>query len=483
MRRLFDMEESKTDTSNDLLIDKIIKQSEEPEQPMSLTADLLKQRQELQAKVVKEFQESENTNQETDNDDENDTTDDDSSSDMDDGDTDSSNSSSDDDGNSEGDDSDGEESKSDDKDDKEDDQEDEDEDPEDLMGSALKDDDESDDKKDDDKEEVSEESYFEPLRVIHRNYLSYLRKFSLENHAIDETSQPIVYVKESVIEALNKLLVSTDGYITNNQTFFQTAEKAVKGMNERLTVFNGFFESKKYELTNELVSDSDLLKRLSIPENSSPREMVSMLVKYVDRVNKATIGMVKNRFDLILDNYLNNEFTKVEDNDTDNEEVVYRKVLPGFKQVKLKVGNYTNYLESKVKDFEFFTLEVAKPSDLYNLPSIGVKDDTELEYLLKNIGVLLVNATTMADNVNGITSHFEDLTKTVKGLIYDVGQDKYQDLTELGLDNIVQDFIKFKIAIEVYYITYHLVIDYITGLMSVINNTVKLTEEGSDTEE
>ena len=47
-------------------------------------------------------------------------------------------------------------------------------------------------------------------------------------------------------------------------------------------------------------------------------------------------------------------------------------------------------------------------------------------------------------------------------------------MSTLGIDQKVKDFIKFKLSIEANYININLVIDYLTGVMTVLNETVEL---------
>lgn len=460
------LEESGSDSSNDLLIDKILKQSEEPEEPMAITADILKQKKELQAKVEEEFKKSteESTSDDSEEEEEPDDTDDETTEDE------------------EGDDKDSD--KEDEEDDKEDDGDDDD-DIDSMMGSELNDDDPKEDKDDkkDEKEEVSEEGFFEDIKRTHKLYLDNLRKFSLESHAIEEDKQPIVYVKESVIKALNNILKATEGYVENNSTFIRTASEATKKINERLIIFKKFVEEEQYEFTEILIDDKDILKTMSVPGKNKPREMSNLLIKYKNNIDSAVMNLVKNRFDLISDSFENNEFDKADDDVTTKTiDLTYNKMLPGFNQISVTLGQYKNYLEVKVADYSFYKTEVMRTEDLYNLPSVSINDERDIEYLIENLGTLLVGAAGSADSVSNVIGEFSKLVEKVKGLIYDVNEDKFENLAQVGIDGIVKDFIKFKLAIEAYYITYNVLIDYITGLMSLVNASVQLTEEGSSDE-
>lgn len=458
----FGMEESSA-IENDLLIDKLLKKSEEPEDVMSLTADLLKQRQELQTKIDKDFIEAKEKEDEENSDGDNSDSSDDSSGDD----------SSDDVSDSDGD------GKSDDK------SSDDEEDLDSLVGSGLGDKEGKEESKEESKEEASTESHKEKLNGIflpilehHNRYYQQVRQYGLESSAVDVNKQPVVYVKESVLTALENLLGATKGYIENNQKFISTTKDAVTSLAERITVTKTLVDKGLFEFTNTLVSDKDILKAISVPGKSDPRELSNLMLKYRENVTKAVIGMTKNDFDLLVDSFLNSGFSEVDEKETSElREVMYDKTLPGFSQVKLSVDAYKNYITVKIGNFQFYKIEVSKTEDLYNLPSVGIDKERTLEAVLDNMDKLLMGVSEGVDNIGMIVQNFEKLIERVKALIYDINEDKYEDLTQIGIDKVVQDFIKFKLAVEVYYITHDLVMRYITGLTRLVNECVKLKSD------
>jgi hypothetical protein len=79
------------------------------------------------------------------------------------------------------------------------------------------------------------------------------------------------------------------------------------------------------------------------------------------------------------------------------------------------------------------------------------------------------------DNLTLVGKRYTAFIDEVKVLIYDIQNDKYKDLSSVGIDQKVKEFIQLKLAIESYYINSHMVIDYMTGVMSTLNLVVELT--------
>jgi hypothetical protein len=117
-----------------------------------------------------------------------------------------------------------------------------------------------------------------------------------------------------------------------------------------------------------------------------------------------------------------------------------------------------------------------KTEDLFNLEAIGISEDRDLLSIMSSLDKLLVNIALGVDNLTGINTHFTTYVENIKALIYDVEHDKQKNLSELGLDSKVQDFIKFKLALETYYININTMMDYLTSAISVVNQCVELKE-------
>jgi hypothetical protein len=442
--KLFAMEEN-TSSDNELLIDKVLERAKKPTSPMSLTADVLKQRQQLNEEISNKLAETteESPSEETKETEDTQREDEESSGDT-------------------------ETSPETDTEEKTDDTEGENkEDITSLIGSDLK------------KEEPATESkalrvtlnnIFNPIKEHHRRYVQSLSPYALESQALPIKEQPIVYVKESVTESLNNLVTLSNTYVDNNTTFISNMSTSVKSLNERITVFKQFIAVEKYHFTNKLVSDKDILSNICTVDKSDPRDTTRFMLEYIESSKKATGLVTSNSFSELTSSYLNSNFNQEDD------DLVYGKVIPGFSLIKVHTPTYQNYLSTKIEDYQYYKLKVLKTEDLYNLTSIGITEDKELQFIMSNVDKLLVNVTLSVDNLHDINGFFTKFIEEVKAMIYDIEHDKYTNLAQVGIDEKVQDFIKFKLAIEAYYINVNTMIEYLTGLMSVLNVTVELKE-------
>ena len=471
MSKLFALEEEtgSGESGNDLLIDKLLDRKKEEVSPLSLTADLLKQREEITKEIKDQLEEEPEKKDETGEEEE---------------------PPAEDEGSDEGDESSKEEpAKEEDSKDtpKEDSKENSEEDEgssadstddlESMIGSGLGGGSDKEPKAE--KKETATESFkvvptlrncFGPLRDSHKGYLVSLESFGGDLKPVKETEQPIVYVKEAVLESIKNLTSIAFTYIDSNKTFTEKASVSTKSLNERLTVFTQLVESGKYHFTHKLVSDRDILANISFTDHSTVRETVRALVKYINHSNKASSTLLNSNFDELKSAFQTQEFRE------DGTDLVYSKPIPGFNLVKASVVPYTNYLKTKIENFQYYKLKVMKTEDLYNLPGISITEDKDIAYIVTTLNELLVSLTVSIDTLNGVTDHFNSFVDSLKVIAYNVGNDEFKNLSELGLDNKVKDFIRFKMVMEISYINVNLVMDYMTSVISALNIALELEE-------
>lgn len=473
MVKLFALEEDKkVDTeSNDLLIDKVLKLAEKNKDPVSLTADIIKQRQELK----KDIQERLNAEPEDggDGEDENGSNDDNANSDdnPDGGDQDGEKKT---EGEGEGggsDDSSGSDKKGDENlsaqaDDKDS--------LKDMVGSGLK---EGSGDDDGNNKAAATESFkqrplalskvFAPIKERHNQYLVSLEDFNVpDKSSID--SHKVVYVKDSVLESLNNLVTVANNYIGKNKTFIDGNAESIKNVNERLTVLRQFIENRKYHFTHNLVNDQKLLAEVSVLDKSDPRETCKLLVTYIQNSNKFINYVLNNDFNSIGSALSNADFVSEED------DFAYKAMLPGFNMIRAHLDQYENYLKANIENFHYYQLKTFKTEYLYNLDAIGITEDKELDFVMTNLDKMLIDLSMSVDNFNVVNSNLNKLIDEVKVFIYDVEQDKYSNLAELDIDSKVKDFIKFKLVSEAYYSNVNMLLNYILNLDTVINKCIEL---------
>lgn len=509
------LEENTIEKDNELLIDKVLKYSKKETSPMSLTADLFKQRVELKKDIEDKLgdkSQDDSGDSSSDSDDSVTSSDDDESKDNEPSDADS-DSDSDDDKDDESkekdDDSDDDESK--DKDDESDDSKDSDDD--DSESKDDKSDDNDDDKskdsdnedddtsaasdvddlksiigsghKKEDKKSTATESrklpkllkpkpilsnIFNSLKDKHNKYLVSLEAYNLTSKKIALEEQPIVYVKEEVIDSINNIIKIADSYVHNNNTFIETKSKAIKSLNEKVTIFAQFVESEKYEFTDTLVSDKDILSNIAVVDNSNIRDTLKILVAYLDSTESGIRLLSNNPFTEIKSSYANSNFI-AQDND-----LMYKTMLPGFSLIKAHIPEYRNYLKTNIQDYQFYKLKTFKTEHLYSLSAISITDDKDIIYITENLNKLLLNASTILDSLGHTTVFFTKFIDTLKVLIFDIEKNKHKNLAELEIDSKLKDFIKFKLIIEMCYVNANIILDYLTTTMSVVNLCVKLKD-------
>lgn len=448
--------------NNELLIDKVLKYSEQQNKsPMSLTADVLNQRQQLKKEINEQLNKEPEDNGDDNDDDSgnNDNADDNSNTDD----------------NSNGEDSD----KNKDADKGDGDSADDKDALKSLVGSGLSDNsNKSGDDKDSKDEPATESrrlgvklsSLFAPLSDRYNRYSTALEAFNLGSQKLALEEQPIVYVKEAVAESLNNLVALANTYISNNNTFVEKNGIAVKDLNEKISIFRQFVENEKFHFTNVLISDKDILANVSCPNKSDLTETARILLNYVEDSTKANALVINNDFNKMSSGYTNQNF------EAEGTDLVYKTVLPGFNIVRLHLEQYRDYIKTNIQEYQYYKLKVLKTEDLYNLNAITITEDRDLNRLLDILDKLIVNISLTTDNLKDINTHFTKFIDDIKVVVFDLDKDKFKDLASIDIDSKVQDFIKFKLVIESSYININTMIEFMSTVMTVLNQVVELKD-------
>ncbi len=473
MAKLFALEDEtkKVDTeANDLLIDKVLKLAEKNKDPVSLTADVIKQRQELKQDIQERLNAEPEDGDDTSSDDE---TNSDENSSGDGGQDDENKDENKEEGQGNNDSSSNSDSNDDSKN-KENlsSQADDKDSLSSMIGSGLSDEDGEgkDDKKpaqESFKPRLALSKVFSPIKDSYNKYLVSMESFNIpQKLAIEE--QPIVYVKDSVLEALNNLVSIANNYIGKNKTFIDTNSQSIKNVNERLTVLRQFIENRKYNFTHKLITDQKLLSEVSILEKSDLRETSKYLLTYIENSNRFVNYVLNNDFNSIGSALANANFMKEDD------DFAYKAMLPGFNVIRAHVDEYENYLKANIENFHYYQLKTFKTEHLYNLDAIGITEDKEIDFVMTNLDKMLIDLSLSVDNFNVVNSNLNKLIDEVKIFIYDVENDKYTNLAELDIDSKVKDFIKFKMVSEAYYSNVGMLLNYILNVDTIINKCIDL---------
>ena len=311
---------------------------------------------------------------------------------------------------------------------------------------------------------------FEPIASAHGKYQLALESYGVAGGAVKETEQPVAYVKEAILESLSNLTTMANTYIDNNKAFTEKVATAIKETSERVTVFAELVSAGKHHFTHKLVSNKDVMANIAFKGNSDLRDSVRVMGQYLTTTNNAASTLLNSEFSEMKSAFLTNGF------EADGEEVKYKKPVPGFVVAKIDMVPYVSYVRTKPGEYSFFLTKEIKTEDLYSLPSIGLTDDKDIAYVMNALGELVVSTGISVDTLDGITQNFVSFVDSIKVLAYDVQQDVYKNLTDLGLDSKIQDFIRFKLVMEICHSNINLATTYTTSVTTALNELLELRE-------
>lgn len=474
MTKLFSMESSSDDTP-ELLIDKVIQRADKDKEGLRVTADLIKQRQRLKLDIDKELKkdpepkEDEEVEEVEENDDEenDDKKEEDSVESEDD-------------------------KEKDDKEEEEQDSEvtekDEEQDPteaaqdadklDSMIGSGLNKKQDKKEQPDDKNKQTSQESFsvktllpvklFQGLKVKQMAHSLAMEEYNLSPKSNDPKAQPVAYVKDEVVMSLKKMIDLSNRYVSKNKHLAKTCGAGILKLSESLTVYEQCHKADKLHLNLKVINDTDSIKSLLSPGSGDLKEGASVFIRYLDNSATLVAKLLENDITTIGASLTSCGYSKQDD------VYAYGKTLPGFNDVRVSCVDYQDYLKTKYEDFQAYRIKSFKVQELYDVEGISIDKDSDLVSILEKLGKIVMSVGLMIDNINDLSSLYTDLIDKVKSTCYDVEEGKVEKLSQLDIDSRLKDFIRFKLASEVFSNSIEMAIEYITAFISVFSGLIEL---------
>lgn len=348
-----------------------------------------------------------------------------------------------------------------------------------LVGSGLKQKEDppvAEDKQE--KPQVSKESFnadsvlpvklFEDMVNKYFQHCLAMEEYNLTPKNTDPKDQPVAYVKEEVLASLKKMINLSNRYVARNTRQVETAGKALMTLSESATVYEQCHKAGKLHLTLKVVNDEGLIKALCMPGVSDLKEGASLFLRYLD-LNTTLVAKV-------LENDLQSLGGSLTACGYREESGVYHytKTLPGFNDLRVSCNDYQDYLRTKYEDYQAYRVQSFKVQELYDLQGISLDKDNELVAVLERLSGIVVHTGLMADNLNDLSQQYNGLIEKVKATCYDIEQGKVDKLPDLDIDARLKDFIRFKIATELYSNAINMAIEYLTAVMSLFSGLIEL---------
>ena len=316
-------------------------------------------------------------------------------------------------------------------------------------------------------------SVFKPIREKFNAAQIALETFGLDKKQ-DPRDQPVAYVEHEVVESLEYLLRIAQSYIAKNDALSVGSRDGLKRLLEELTVFDEYFKKENIHFSHAVVDDKDILGIISIPGKSSPRDTAGVLTKFTEAASSLVSKILTNSFNQLGSDFLTSGFSDEEGEPT------YKDTLPGFQNVHASLSTFTNYIDTNYEDYQVYSVKYIRTDDLYDLHGVALTKDKDFEHLLAQTNKLIVDASVALDNLKTLNESYKKFCSDIKVIIYDIEKNKDKKLSDLGLDEKLQDFIKFKLATEVYVILVESVVSYLTGITGVLRQTVELGKKNDE---
>lgn len=316
------------------------------------------------------------------------------------------------------------------------------------------------------------QDYFASVKQSHAAYLLHARRYSSIKEAdrISLEEQPIVYTKDKVLQSLKAMVSTVAIYSKTIEQIFSTIGLTLKKYTEQITYYDEYSKTDRVTFTNKLVDDKDILLGLASSSSVDIKYSLRSLYKFNTAVVTLSKTILANPVDSLPGSFQTAGFTQ----DDTNTDFSYSDVLPGFLSIKANAPVYENYLRTKIEQYNVYALNISKTFDYYNTSPVGLDKIDDLKTTIDYAFKLITSLAVLADNIRALDNALRVTLDTVKVKIFDVENNKIQDLSSLDLDKVIHDVIKLKLVIETSLVTVKLNNTFIVALFRYLKETVAL---------
>lgn len=309
----------------------------------------------------------------------------------------------------------------------------------------------------------------EPMKMAYESYKSEMKKLGIGSRMmLSFEDQPVVYTKLKVLETLNNIALYSSQIMKNFDDTIPSVKKSLEAYMEKITIYQTYTESDKIHLTLKMFDNKDILKNIYNSTESDINKSLRSLTKYADDTHKLVIALLENDLTNLPDLLRVNKFKE------ENGEFVYDDALPGFEYVRVRIKPFTSYIESKLSDYEIYSMTKFSLEDKYKLSPMIVKDIKTLDSLLDKLNSLFTNFTMMLESIDDIKKLYTDLLTEIKNKVYDIEKDVIKDYGSLGLDMLMKNSLKTKLALEALVFGSISINRYFSSMMEVLGNVAEI---------
>lgn len=319
---------------------------------------------------------------------------------------------------------------------------------------------------------VSNVDLFKPYKddvTAKRNYVKSLVGNASKTLAIEEA--PIVYTKDKIVESLNNVIQTLTVYQTSAKQMMNSLKPALMGYIEQSTIYSVYYDKEKLSFTGDMVEDKDLLSTLYVDENCNIKDSLRYLYNYNTDILNIDKFILNNELSSIEGSLTTSNFLK--EKETSNQ-YRYKQTLPGFNEVSVNITEYKDYLSTKIDDYSLYTTKEMKLDSYFTLTPMTIRDDDMYKAIIDYYTKIVSNLSLIGDNVNAVISGIDKLISTIKTKVYDLQNDKIQDLTSIGIDDIIKDSVKFKLVLEANLVTISINNKFLVGVNEFLKKTITL---------
>lgn len=311
---------------------------------------------------------------------------------------------------------------------------------------------------------------FTNLKLAYEQYVGDVKE--MNPNAVPNTpdERPVAYVAKDITLALSNMVNVSAKYIEYTDKLSGRITNLAKEANNVVGTYKTYLSENRIKYTYKLLKDTDLLSKIGIEGSTDIRVTSKALHVFNEESAKLILHVLNNDFSALASAITASGFSKTPKNiDIEKiHEFQYRGKIPGFYRINATLQDYTSYLNADTKAYGFFKSNGAPQQVLLDLPAISVTKDKDLSVILQSVDTVLVEVVALCDNIGTVKNSVQRFIELVKVKIFDINNGNAKQLSALKIDETIQHFIQLKMAIELMTVTSEVNLAFLSGVISAI---------------
>lgn len=310
-----------------------------------------------------------------------------------------------------------------------------------------------------------------PINTLLEKYHTTVRQYT-NRKTLSLENLPIAYTKDAIIKTLNNIISLSNKYRDDVVKYTEKRKEGIKSINDSVTVIKLAYDNKKIHLNLKVITDKDLLSTIVIDIDSDILKSIRVMDKFNKDSNNVIKSIINNTIKELSSVLSSNNYEFSQEDGT----YIYNEKLPGFINVHFNNYKYKDYTSVQIDKATCYRIKVIKQNTIASINSIEISKDQDLNKIITFLNTSVVDMSIFLDNAITFINTLNELTNNAKQIVYDLEKGSITNFTEIKIDDILDTIIRVKLSIDFLKLVIDTNIEFISSIVAFTGLITEIDE-------